>query len=118
MLYLTRCQSYIRASAHCEYDSGYLIFDGHKDYIEVWRLASDFAVDNEGASHSPPDEGQRRASTFVAAMHHRYVPRGHFRPWAKLSFPEPTLRSDSLTGHCFVRTRDTCPYTTRARALL
>jgi hypothetical protein len=56
--------------------------------MEVWRLASDFAVDDEGASHSPPDEGQRRASTFAAAMHHRYAPRGHFRPWAKLSFPE------------------------------
>ena len=24
-------------------------------------------------------------------MHHRYAPRGHFRPWAKLSFPEPTF---------------------------
>ena len=24
-------------------------------------------------------------------MHHRYAPRGHFRPWAKLSFPEATL---------------------------
>jgi len=24
-------------------------------------------------------------------MHHRYAPRGHFRPWAKLSLPESTL---------------------------
>lgn len=24
-------------------------------------------------------------------MHHRYAPRGHFRSWAKLSFPEITL---------------------------
>jgi hypothetical protein len=42
------------------------------------------------ASHSPPDEGQRRVSTFAATMHHRYAPQGHFRPWAKLSFPEFT----------------------------
>jgi hypothetical protein len=77
--------------AHCEYENGYLIFDRIDDSIEVWRLASEFVIDNEGASHSPPDEGQRRASTFAAAMHHRFAPRGHFRPWAKLSFPEPTL---------------------------
>ena len=42
------------------------------------------------ASHSPPDEGQRLASTFAAAMHHGYASEGHFRPWAKLSFPEFT----------------------------
>ena len=42
------------------------------------------------ASHSPPDEAQWRASTFAAAMHHEYAPHGHFRPWAKLSFPEFT----------------------------
>ena len=86
-----RSQSYVRAWARCEYENGYLIFDGHEDYIEVWRLASDFAGDNEGASDSPPDEGQRRESTFATAMHHQYAPHGHFRPWAKLSFPEPTL---------------------------
>ena len=84
-------QSYVRALAHCEYENGYLIFDRIDDCIEVWRLASDFAVDNEGASDSPPDEGQRRASTFAAAMHHRHAPRGHFRPWAKLSLPKFTL---------------------------
>ena len=42
------------------------------------------------ASHSPPDDGQRRASTFATSMHHRYAPLGHFLPWAKLSFPEFT----------------------------
>ena len=91
MLYSTISQSCVRTWAHCEYDNGYLVFDGHEDCIEVWRLASNFAVDNEGASHSPPDEGQRRASAFAAATHHRYAPRGHFRPWAKLSLPESTL---------------------------
>ena len=57
---------------------------------EVWRLASDFAAEGEVASHSPPDEAQRLASTFAAAMHHRYASLGHFRPWANLSFPEFT----------------------------
>ena len=42
------------------------------------------------ASHLPPDEGQRHASTFATSMHHRYAPLGHFLPWAKLSFPEFT----------------------------
>ena len=91
MLYSARSQTYVCKSAYCEYENGYLIFDRFDEDIEVWRLASDFAVDNEGARYSPPDEGQRRASTLAAAMHHRYAPRGHFRPWAKLSFPEPTL---------------------------
>jgi len=91
MLYSTRSQSYVRGWAHCEYENGYLIFDGHEDYIEVWRLAGNFAVENERASDSPPDEGQRGASTFAAAMHHQYAPRGHFRPWAKLYLPEITL---------------------------
>ena len=63
--------------------------DGYK---EVWHLAGDFAVEDKVASHSLPDVGQPRASTFAAAMHHRYVPvpQGHFRPWAKLSLPEFT----------------------------
>lgn len=56
----------------------------------MWRLASDFAEGEEGAAHSSPDEGQRRVSALAAAMHHRYAPRGHFRPWAHLSCPEPT----------------------------
>jgi hypothetical protein len=29
-------------------------------------------------------------SAFTAARHRQYAPRGHFRPWAKLSFPELT----------------------------
>ena len=53
--------------------------DGYK---EVWHLAGDFAVEDKVASHSLPDVGQPRASTFAAAMHpaHRYVPvpQGHF----------------------------------------
>jgi hypothetical protein len=79
---------------HCEYDSGYLVFnafDAFSGKKEVWRLASDFAEGEEGAAHSSLDEGQRRASAFAAAMHHRYAPRGHFRPWANLSFPEHTF---------------------------
>jgi hypothetical protein len=58
---------------------------------EVWRLASDFAAEGEVASDSPPDERQRHASAFATSMHHRYAPLGHFLPWAKLYFPEPTI---------------------------
>ena len=89
MLYSTRSQTYVRTWAHCEYENGYLIFDRIDGFMEVWRLASDFAVEDEGASYSPPDEGQRRVAKFAAAAHRQYAPRGHFRPWAKLSFPEP-----------------------------
>jgi hypothetical protein len=86
-----RSQFYIRNWAHCEYENGYLIFDCLEGGIEVWRLASDFAVDDEGASHSPPDGNQRSASTFAAAVHYQNAPRGHFRPWAKLNFPQLML---------------------------
>jgi hypothetical protein len=43
------------------------------------------------APYAPPDEKQRRAYAFFAtAIHQRYGHRGHFRPWAKLSFPSFT----------------------------
>jgi len=79
--------------AHCEYDNGYLVFNAFNAFNgnkEVWRLASDFA-EGEVATHSLPDEGQRRVSAFAVAMHNQYAPRGHFRPWANLSFPELTF---------------------------
>ena len=78
---------------HCEYDNGYLVFNAYDAFSgnkEVWRLSSDFA-EGEVATHTPPDEGQRRVSAFAAAMHKRYAPRGHFRPLANLSFPEHTF---------------------------
>lgn len=92
-------QYYVRSRAHCEYENGYLIFDRIDGNKEVWRLVSDDDDDdltvggNECdmvASHAPPDEGQRRVSAVAATMHRRYAPRGHFRPWAKISLPETT----------------------------
>jgi F-box-like len=92
-------QFYVRSRAHCEYENGYLIFDRLDDNKEVWRLVSDndddSAVDGGNdcdvvAAHAPPDEAQRRVSAVAATMHRRYAPRGHFRPWAKLTFPETT----------------------------
>ena len=83
-------QYYVRSYAHCEYENGYLVFDRFDGKKEVWRLASDF-VDGEPevASYAPPDEKQKRTYEFFAALptHRRFAPRGHFRPWAKLSFP-------------------------------
>jgi hypothetical protein len=90
-------QYYVRSRAHCEYENGYVIFDRIDGNKEVWRLVSnddDFTVGGSEydtvASHAPPDEGQRRVSAVAATMHRRYAPRGHFRPWAKISFPETT----------------------------
>jgi len=81
---------YVRSYAHCEYENGYLVFDRFDGKKEVWRLASDF-VDGEPevAPYAPPDEKQKRTYEFFATIpiHQRYAPRGHFRPWAKLSFP-------------------------------
>ena len=85
-----RSQTYIRTWAHCEYEIGYRIFDRFDRYMDVY-LVNYFALDNWGASHSLLDEERLRPSTFAAANHHRYAPRGHFRPWARLSLPEPIL---------------------------
>ncbi len=84
-------QDYVRPYAHCEYESGYLVFDPRFDNkMEVWRLASDF-VDGEPevAPYAPPDAEQKRAYGFAAMIptHLRCARHGHFRPWAKLSFP-------------------------------
>ncbi|KAI0252896.1 hypothetical protein BJV78DRAFT_1123843 [Lactifluus subvellereus] len=79
----------VRASAHCEYENGYLVLDCLDGHKEVWRLASDFDA-GEVATSAPPDEKQRRISARSAARYHQYAPRGHFRPWARLFFPQPT----------------------------
>jgi hypothetical protein len=84
-----RFQFYVRSYAHCEYENGYLVFDRFEGEKEVWRLASDFADgEPEEAPHAPPDEKQRRTHAFFpTAIHPRHGRRGHFRPWASLSFP-------------------------------
>jgi hypothetical protein len=83
-------QSYVRPGAHCEYDNGYLIFDCISGKKEVWRLASDFSAEDEVATYSSPDGEQMDASARAATMHHQYAPRGQFRPWALLAFPDLT----------------------------
>jgi len=80
-------QSYVRPYAHCEYDNGYLVFDNGTGSKEVWRLASDFAAEDEVAAHAPPDGQQMEASASAATVHHQYAPRGQFRPWALLEYP-------------------------------
>jgi len=84
-------QSYVRGYAHCEYDSGYLVFDRTSGEQEVWRLASDISAEDEVAVHSPPDDGQMRASARAAAVYHQYAPRGQFRPWALLGIFKSTF---------------------------
>ncbi len=83
-------QFYVRSYAHLEYENGYLVFDCFDGKKEVWRLASDF-VDGEPevAPYAPPDEKQKWTYKFFVTIptHRRHAPHGHFRPWAKLSFP-------------------------------
>ena len=85
-----RLQSYVRSEAHCEYDNGYLVFDRISGKKEVWRLASDFSVEGEVAMRFPPDGEQMDVSARAAVMHRQYAPRGQFRPWALLAFPDLT----------------------------
>ena len=83
-------QYYVHPYAHSEYENGYLVFTRSVDELEAWRLASDF-VDGEPevAPYAPPDAEQKRAYGFAAMIptHLRCARHGHFRPWAKLSFP-------------------------------
>ncbi|KAI9458951.1 hypothetical protein BJY52DRAFT_406892 [Lactarius psammicola] len=83
-------QSYVRPYAHCEYDNGYLVFDRISEEKEVWRLASDFSAEDDVATHSSPDDEQMDASARAATVYHQYAPRGQFRPWAVLAFPDFT----------------------------
>src|ERR1700761_6257793 len=85
-----RLQSYVRPYAHCEYDNGYLVFDNQSNSKEVWRLASDFTAEDEVAAHAPPIGQQMEASNSAATMYHQYAPRGQFRPWALLAYPQLT----------------------------
>lgn len=84
-------QAYVRAHAHCEYDNGFLIFDRLGHAKEVWRLVSDVG-EGETASHAPPDDKQAKYYEQSYARHPDTVDsRGHFRPWALVSYPEKTL---------------------------
>ncbi|KAF8261626.1 hypothetical protein EI94DRAFT_1745545 [Lactarius quietus] len=74
-------RSYAR-SYYCDYDNGCL--------MEVWRLTSDFATEDEAAIDSPPNDKQMAISARAAAMYHQYAPLGQFRPWALLRLPEFT----------------------------
>ncbi|KAJ7054042.1 hypothetical protein C8F01DRAFT_1374909 [Mycena amicta] len=82
--------AYVRRYAHCEYDSGFLIFDrdgsGSND---VWRVAEQVDDDHPPPEFpSPPDEFQNAASQLAAELHSASgSTRGHFRPWALLHSP-------------------------------
>ncbi|KAN0129697.1 hypothetical protein V8E53_012517 [Lactarius tabidus] len=78
----------LRSDAPCEYDNGYLVFDNTDRNIEVWRLSSDFAAEDEVAADSPPDDKQMAVSAHTAEVYKFHAPRGHFRPWALLRLPE------------------------------
>ncbi|KAH9000891.1 hypothetical protein EDB86DRAFT_471386 [Lactarius hatsudake] len=82
--------AYVRPYAHCEYDNGYLVFDREDGSKEVWRLASDLSTEREVAADAPPDNRQMDASARAVMVYHQYAPRGQFRPWALLTFPEAT----------------------------
>ncbi|KAH9026256.1 hypothetical protein EDB83DRAFT_1927333 [Lactarius deliciosus] len=82
--------AYVRPYAHCEYDNGYLVFDREDGAKEVWRLASDLSTEGEVAANAPPDGRQMDASARAVMVYRQYAPRGQFRPWALLTFPEAT----------------------------
>lgn len=71
----------MRPYAHCEYDSGFLIFDRRGQGKEVWRLASQY-----DRSPAPPEELQADVQFTI----NEFFPpsKGYFRPWAVLTVPQ------------------------------
>lgn len=81
----------MRAQAHCEYDNGFLVFDRLGHAKEIWRLVCD-APEGETASHAPPGDKQTEYYEQAYARNPATVDnRGHFRPWALISYSEKTL---------------------------
>ena len=91
-----RLQSQVHAHSHSGYDNGYLAFFNEDFSIDIWRLAGDLSAEGEVAAHSPPDSERMIASARAAEVYHHYAPRGHFRPWALLGFPEFMYRPIQL----------------------
>ncbi|KAJ7242600.1 hypothetical protein B0H12DRAFT_1236729 [Mycena haematopus] len=84
-------EHYVHAYAHCEYGSGYLIFDrqGISGEKEVWRLASEVEMNQDFPTFASPDERQRDVSCWAETFHGA-ASRGHFQPWAVLRPPALT----------------------------
>ncbi|KAN0140889.1 hypothetical protein V8E53_001333 [Lactarius tabidus] len=87
-------KSYVRPCSHIEYDNGFLVFDKDGD-MEVWRLDSDFS-EGEVALDAPPNLMQMVTSASAAELYEQYAPRGQFRPWALLEFPDSTTSAYRL----------------------
>ena len=89
-------QTYVRSYAHCEYSSGFLIFDRLGAAKEVWRLATLWPA-SESTSSLPrvfrPTDSQLEASAAAARAYapcspDDTPPKGHFRPWALIETAE------------------------------
>jgi hypothetical protein len=63
--------------------------------MEVWRLDSDFS-EGEVALDAPPNLMQMVTSASAAELYEQYAPRGQFRPWALLEFPDSTTSAYRL----------------------
>ena len=73
----------MRQYAHCEYGSGFVIFDRFGQDKEVWRLASE-------AEESPARRDEQQHQIYDLVSNHIPVTKGTFKPWAVLHIPELT----------------------------
>ncbi|KAJ6601291.1 hypothetical protein DFH09DRAFT_1127363 [Mycena vulgaris] len=84
-------QKYVHSYAHCEYDSGYLIFDRLGGEKEVWRVADEVGMTPDSPTFAFPDEKQNNISSWAAELHDfPLTSRGHFKPWMVLKPPALT----------------------------
>ncbi|KAJ7492108.1 hypothetical protein FB451DRAFT_1217016 [Mycena latifolia] len=81
-------QQYVHSYAHCEYDSGYLIFDRLGSEKEVWRVADDPGMAPDYPTFAFPDEKQNNVSAELHGF--PLASRGHFKPWMVLQPPALT----------------------------
>ncbi|KAF9078790.1 hypothetical protein BDP27DRAFT_1441172 [Rhodocollybia butyracea] len=80
-------QSYVKSYAHLEYGEGFLIFDRLGGSKEVWRLVNDFPLESRQTKTLPD---QVSAWENASEEHSDTYPKGHFKPWAILTMPQPT----------------------------
>ena len=82
-----RYQDYVTKYAHCEYDSGFIVFNNEDDGKEVWRRSCD-CTGTQRPTESLPRNNQLKASEEAAQRHTSTTQYGHFEPWAFLEMPE------------------------------
>jgi hypothetical protein len=87
MRYLSK--EHVVRNAHCEYDHGFLVFNGRDDGKEIWRSSWQGNDVIPRPTIDFPDQAMRLAYGKAERRHGRLT-HGHFHPWAHIQTPITT----------------------------